>query len=154
MLPYLQARAQSDLRIVVAAAQPDLVPHGSHLTLMGCGFRTLYDASLATLPGVQRLSSTLVMKSVADNRPLPLCRIEGRCAHLGSFVRFDSLPAQLPDQLMGFSCEAELAVVEVVEHVSQPKVILPWSQSEVDQYFPGCSPAERLPFRSECDEFR
>lgn len=36
------------------------------------GFQTLYDESLATLPGVQRLSSTLVMKSVADNRPLPL----------------------------------------------------------------------------------
>ncbi|WP_370182003.1 Lrp/AsnC family transcriptional regulator [Rhodococcus wratislaviensis] len=35
-------------------------------------FQTLYDESLATLPGVQRLSSTLVMKSVADNRPLPL----------------------------------------------------------------------------------
>jgi hypothetical protein len=27
---------------------------------------------LATLPGVQRLSSTLVMKSVVENRPLPL----------------------------------------------------------------------------------
>ncbi|QYB01850.1 Lrp/AsnC family transcriptional regulator [Rhodococcus sp. USK10] len=36
------------------------------------GFQTLYDESLATLPGVQSLSSTLVMKSVADNRPLPL----------------------------------------------------------------------------------
>ncbi|QSE82111.1 Lrp/AsnC family transcriptional regulator [Rhodococcus koreensis] len=36
------------------------------------GFQALYDESLATLPGVQRLSSTLVMKSVADNRPLPL----------------------------------------------------------------------------------
>lgn len=36
------------------------------------GFQTLYDESLAALPGVQRLSSTLVMKSVADNRPLPL----------------------------------------------------------------------------------
>ncbi|MFC9359262.1 Lrp/AsnC family transcriptional regulator [Rhodococcus sp. NPDC057014] len=36
------------------------------------GFQALYDESLATLPGVQRLSSTLVMKSVSDNRPLPL----------------------------------------------------------------------------------
>ncbi|RZL80440.1 MAG: Lrp/AsnC family transcriptional regulator [Rhodococcus sp. (in: high G+C Gram-positive bacteria)] len=36
------------------------------------GFQTLYDESLAALPGVGRLSSTLVMKSVADNRPLPL----------------------------------------------------------------------------------
>lgn len=35
-------------------------------------FQQLYDEQLATLPGVQRLSSTLVMKSVADDRPLPL----------------------------------------------------------------------------------
>jgi DNA-binding Lrp family transcriptional regulator len=32
----------------------------------------LFDNRLATLPGVQRLSSTLVMKSVVENRPLPL----------------------------------------------------------------------------------
>jgi DNA-binding Lrp family transcriptional regulator len=35
-------------------------------------FQKLYDERLATLPGVQRLSSTLVMKSVVENRPLPL----------------------------------------------------------------------------------
>ena len=35
-------------------------------------FQTIYDDRLATLPGVQRLSSTLVMKSVVENRPLPL----------------------------------------------------------------------------------
>ncbi|ACZ83231.1 Lrp/AsnC family transcriptional regulator [Streptosporangium roseum] len=35
-------------------------------------FQRLYDERLATLPGVQRLSSTLVMKSVVENRPLPL----------------------------------------------------------------------------------
>lgn len=35
-------------------------------------FQEVYDNSLATLPGVQRLSSTLVMKSVVENRPLPL----------------------------------------------------------------------------------
>jgi len=35
-------------------------------------FEKLYDDHLATLPGVQRLSSTLVMKSVVENRPLPL----------------------------------------------------------------------------------
>jgi hypothetical protein len=34
--------------------------------------RQLYDERLATLPGVLRLSSTLVMKSVVDARPLPL----------------------------------------------------------------------------------
>ena len=35
-------------------------------------FQQLYDDRLATLPGVQRLSSTLVMKSVVENRALPL----------------------------------------------------------------------------------
>jgi DNA-binding Lrp family transcriptional regulator len=35
-------------------------------------FQNLYDERIATLPGVQRLRSTLVMKSVIENRPLPL----------------------------------------------------------------------------------
>src|SRR6185369_3292050 len=35
-------------------------------------YRQLYDERLATLPGVLRVSSTLVMKSVVDARPLPL----------------------------------------------------------------------------------
>jgi len=35
-------------------------------------FQELYDERLATLPGVQRLSSTLVMKSVVEDRSLPL----------------------------------------------------------------------------------
>jgi len=35
-------------------------------------FQRLYDEQLSTLPGVQRLSSTLVMKSVVEGRPLPL----------------------------------------------------------------------------------
>ena len=35
-------------------------------------FRELYDMCLAALPGVQRLTSTLVMKTVVDSRPLPL----------------------------------------------------------------------------------
>jgi DNA-binding Lrp family transcriptional regulator len=34
-------------------------------------FQRLYDENLATLPGVQRLSSTLVMKHVVHERPLP-----------------------------------------------------------------------------------
>ncbi|UNS98067.1 Lrp/AsnC family transcriptional regulator [Streptomyces tubbatahanensis] len=34
-------------------------------------FQRLYDERLATLPGVQRLSSTLVMKHVVHARPLP-----------------------------------------------------------------------------------
>jgi DNA-binding Lrp family transcriptional regulator len=32
----------------------------------------VYDDRLATLPGIQRLSSTLVMKTVVENQPLPL----------------------------------------------------------------------------------
>jgi len=35
-------------------------------------FQRLYDEALSTLPGVQRLSSTLVMKSVVETRRLPL----------------------------------------------------------------------------------
>jgi DNA-binding Lrp family transcriptional regulator len=35
-------------------------------------FQQLYDERLATLPGVQRLTSTLVMRNVVTDRPLPL----------------------------------------------------------------------------------
>ncbi|ADG73343.1 transcriptional regulator, AsnC family [Cellulomonas flavigena DSM 20109] len=35
-------------------------------------FQRLYDEHLAALPGVQRLSSTLVMKAVVEDRALPL----------------------------------------------------------------------------------
>ncbi|GAB6901786.1 Lrp/AsnC family transcriptional regulator [Kineosporia succinea] len=35
-------------------------------------YQKLYDGELATLPGVQRLNSTLVMKSVVEGRGLPL----------------------------------------------------------------------------------
>jgi DNA-binding Lrp family transcriptional regulator len=35
-------------------------------------FQHLYDTTLATLPGVLRLSTTLVMKRIVDNRPLPI----------------------------------------------------------------------------------
>jgi DNA-binding Lrp family transcriptional regulator len=34
-------------------------------------FQRLYDERLAVLPGVQRLSSTLVMKQIVHDRPLP-----------------------------------------------------------------------------------
>ncbi|MGA5206306.1 Lrp/AsnC family transcriptional regulator [Streptomyces variegatus] len=34
-------------------------------------FQQLYDQQLARLPGVQRLNSTLVMKHIVDERPLP-----------------------------------------------------------------------------------
>ncbi|HEY7811714.1 MAG TPA: Lrp/AsnC family transcriptional regulator [Nakamurella sp.] len=35
-------------------------------------FQQVYDNRLSTLPGVQRLSSTLVMKSIVEDRPLPV----------------------------------------------------------------------------------
>ncbi|MFH8253220.1 Lrp/AsnC family transcriptional regulator [Microbacterium sp. B2969] len=35
-------------------------------------FQNLYDEQLSALPGVQRLNTTLVMKKVVDDRPLPL----------------------------------------------------------------------------------
>ncbi|MFJ2210876.1 Lrp/AsnC family transcriptional regulator [Streptomyces sp. NPDC101062] len=34
-------------------------------------FQQLYDGQLATLPGVQRLTSTIVMKHIVGDRPLP-----------------------------------------------------------------------------------
>ena len=37
-------------------------------------YQRLRDGKLATLPGVQRLSSTIVMKRVVDERPFPLTR--------------------------------------------------------------------------------
>jgi DNA-binding Lrp family transcriptional regulator len=36
------------------------------------GYATLRDTKLATLPGVHRITSTIVMKRIVDNRPLPL----------------------------------------------------------------------------------
>lgn len=35
-------------------------------------FQKLYDEKLSAMPGVQRLTSTLVMKNVIQNRVLPL----------------------------------------------------------------------------------
>ena len=35
-------------------------------------YQQVYDERLATLPGVERLRSTLVMRTVVENRPLPL----------------------------------------------------------------------------------
>lgn len=41
-------------------------------------YATLRDEKLAALPGVQRLTSTIVMKRVVDDRPLPLAPATGR----------------------------------------------------------------------------
>ena len=35
-------------------------------------FQNLYDTELSTLPGMQKLTSTLVMKTIVNNRNLPL----------------------------------------------------------------------------------
>jgi DNA-binding Lrp family transcriptional regulator len=50
--------------------EPDYLLHVISADLPA--FQQLYDNRLATLPGVQRLNSTLVMKSVVENRHLPL----------------------------------------------------------------------------------
>jgi DNA-binding Lrp family transcriptional regulator len=42
------------------------------LTADLAAYQRLYDEQLATLPGVQRLNSTLVMKQVVGVRPLPI----------------------------------------------------------------------------------
>lgn len=49
---------------------PDFMLHVVTVDLPA--FQKLYDYSLSTLPSVLRLTSTLVMKSIVQNRPLPL----------------------------------------------------------------------------------
>jgi DNA-binding Lrp family transcriptional regulator len=41
-------------------------------------YAELRDQTLATLPGVQRITSTIVMKRIVDNRPLPLPATQSR----------------------------------------------------------------------------
>jgi DNA-binding Lrp family transcriptional regulator len=43
-------------------------------------YTTLRDQKLATLPGIHRISSTIVMKRIVDNRPLPLMASRSRRA--------------------------------------------------------------------------
>ncbi|HTP21219.1 MAG TPA: Lrp/AsnC family transcriptional regulator [Solirubrobacteraceae bacterium] len=49
---------------------PDYLLHVAAADLVA--YRRIYDEHLGALPGVQRLSSTLVMKEVVPNRGLPL----------------------------------------------------------------------------------
>jgi DNA-binding Lrp family transcriptional regulator len=44
-------------------------------------YAALRDHKLATLPGVQRITSTIVMKRIIDNRPLPLPGTRSRKVH-------------------------------------------------------------------------
>ena len=50
--------------------EPDYLLHV--ITRDPQAFQQLYDDHLASLPGVQRLTPTLVMKDVVTDRPLPL----------------------------------------------------------------------------------
>ncbi|HEX7658654.1 MAG TPA: Lrp/AsnC family transcriptional regulator [Pseudonocardiaceae bacterium] len=50
--------------------EPDYLLHVVARDL--AAYQELYDESLATLPGIQKLGSTLVMKSLVEARPLPL----------------------------------------------------------------------------------
>lgn len=49
---------------------PDYLLHVATADL--AAFQVLYDERLSTLPGVKRLTSTLVMKTIAPPQPLPL----------------------------------------------------------------------------------
>src|SRR5262249_38192662 len=44
-------------------------------------YQTLRDEKLATLPGVQKLTSTIVMKRIVDDRPYPTSRTAGHAHH-------------------------------------------------------------------------
>ena len=50
--------------------EPDFILHVMTPDLEA--YQRLYDSRLSTLPSVMRLKSTLVMKNVVQNRPLPL----------------------------------------------------------------------------------
>ncbi|MFF4957370.1 Lrp/AsnC family transcriptional regulator [Streptomyces sp. NPDC001222] len=69
-------RALSEVEQVVEAqrlfGEPDYLLRIATTDLTA--FQRLYDERLATLPGVQRLTSTLVMKHVVEDRPLPMTR--------------------------------------------------------------------------------
>ncbi|MGW2690963.1 Lrp/AsnC family transcriptional regulator [Streptomyces sp. NPDC001296] len=69
-------RALSEVEHVVEAqrlfGEPDYLLRIATTDLTA--FQRLYDERLATLPGVQRLTSTLVMKHVVEDRPLPMTR--------------------------------------------------------------------------------
>ena len=43
-------------------------------------YAALRDHTLATMPGIQRITSTIVMKRIVDNRPLPLPATQSRRA--------------------------------------------------------------------------
>jgi len=43
--------------------------------------RPLRDEKLGTLPGVQRITSTIVMKRIVDDRPYPTSRAAGHAHH-------------------------------------------------------------------------
>lgn len=66
-------RAVADIPHVLQAQRlfgdPDYLLRTATADLVA--FQKLYDDQLATLPGVQRLTSTLVMKHVVEDRPLP-----------------------------------------------------------------------------------
>jgi DNA-binding Lrp family transcriptional regulator len=66
-------RALADIPHVLDAqrlfGEPDYLLRVATVDL--AAFQRLYDERLATLPGVQRLTSTLVMKHVVRDRPLP-----------------------------------------------------------------------------------
>lgn len=47
-------------------------------------YAALRDQKLATLPGVQRITSTIVMKRIVDNRPLPLPGAQSRRLRRGT----------------------------------------------------------------------
>ncbi|MFN8062969.1 MAG: Lrp/AsnC family transcriptional regulator [Vicinamibacterales bacterium] len=63
-------RVRQVIQAVRLFGDPDYLLHVVATDL--ADFQALYDAHLSALPGVQRLSSTLVMKDVVEDRPLPL----------------------------------------------------------------------------------
>jgi DNA-binding Lrp family transcriptional regulator len=58
-------------------------------------YAALRDHTLATLPGIQRITSTIVMKRIVDDRPLPLSATQSRRAR-GTTATPDRQPSSSP----------------------------------------------------------
>ena len=60
------------LLLLLAADQLGAIRDGVSCAEDLAAYQALRDEKLATLPGVQRLTSTIVMKRIVDDRPFPV----------------------------------------------------------------------------------
>jgi len=66
-------------RVLALFGDPDYLVRVATADL--AAYQTLRDEKLGTLPGVQRIISTIVMKRIVDDRPYPTSRAAGHAHH-------------------------------------------------------------------------